>query len=426
MAGCNSAKARRRRVVGTGAAVGAFAAAAAMATGSAPSARADILDNILDPIIQPLVTSLTDAVGAIDPAAATDLTSLFDMSALSLSSVDPAAAVSQATQFDNALNALFGADLFGASATQPAAAAASAAAATPTNVDVPMGVAVGTEPYVDVSVNGGPAEPVLVDTGSSGLVIPIQDIGWWNLATLGFPTGGGISGYSGGVDYFYLTFNTPVSFDNLSGSVLDTTTGSTSVEVPIFSWPTSLGGPLSIQQFFQDDGVQGILGIGENAAGPSVSPITALPGDLSQGVTVNVPGQDLILGPNPFTTGYNDVSTSGAPISNLLVSIDGGAAQPVSQANIDSGGVYGAIPSSLLTSSEWNSSTDTVDPGTVISVYNSSHQLLYSYTVTATNSPTVVSGGTMDTGYVPFSQAPIFTSYSPSPNGTTTFDLPAT
>ena len=443
-------QARRRRVVGLGAAVGGFLAAAAMATGSAPSAQADILDSILDPILQPLVTSLTDAVGAIDPAAAadltnlfdlsglslssvdpaaavsaalepaaaTDLSSLFDLSGLSLSSVDPAAAVSQATQFDTLLNSLFGADLFGTGASQPAAAAASAAAATPPNVDVPMGVALGTEPYVDISVNGGPSVPVLVDTGSAGLVLPIQDIGLQNLATLGFPTGINISGYSGGVDFLYLTFNTTMSFDGASGAAL-ATTAPTSVEVPILSWPTSLsGGPLSLQQFFADDGVAGILGIGANS-GPGTSPILALPGDLSQGVTVNVPGQDLILGPNPFVP-VPDASTSGAPVSDLLVSINGAPAQSAPGAYIDSGGVYGAIPSSVVPSSAIDSS-GTVAPGTTITVENSTGHVLYSYLVTATNSPYVTSS-MMDTGYVPFSQAPIFVDYSPSGTGTTVFD----
>ena len=41
-------------------------------------------------------------------------------------------------------------------------------------------------PVVDISVNGGPSVPVVVDTGSTGLVIPLREIGLYNL---GLPTG---------------------------------------------------------------------------------------------------------------------------------------------------------------------------------------------------------------------------------------------
>ena len=57
-----------------------------------------------------------------------------------------------------------------------------------------MPVYQGTEPVVDVSINGGPSVPVLVDTGSTGLVIPLRDIG---LYKLGLPTGIGTGAYSG-------------------------------------------------------------------------------------------------------------------------------------------------------------------------------------------------------------------------------------
>lgn len=398
MAGRNSAtgnnvsgngRARRRRVVGMGTAVGGFLAAAAMTTGSAPSAEADIVD-LLDPIIQPIVTAMTGVIGSVDPAAATDLSSLFDVSGLSLSSIDPAGALS--------------------AAAAPASALTSTAdAATQTNVDIPLTVVQGTEPTVDVAVNGGPQVPVLVDTGSSGLVIPPQDIGLSHLGTLGFPTGAGIGGYSGGVDYLYLKFDTTVNFDGMAS------TSATPVDVPILSWPTSFGAPLDFQQFLRNDGVSGILGIGSSAVGPGTSPVQALPGDLSQGVLVDVPQGELVLGPNPLPV---DVSTSGAPLSNLLVSVDGGAAAPVS-ANIDSGGVYGSIPSSLV------GGAGTVPPGTTITVDNSAGQMLYSYVTTATNSP-AVGGTTMDTGFVPFSLAPVYVDYSPAGTGTTIFDyLPA-
>ena len=97
----------RRLLVGIGAGAGVFFAAAAMATGStvtAAPANADFED-LLDPIIQPLLTSLTDSIGAFDPAAALDLTSWTDSFLASLNSIDlalpsvaePAAAAASST-----------------------------------------------------------------------------------------------------------------------------------------------------------------------------------------------------------------------------------------------------------------------------------------------------------------------------------------
>ena len=94
---------------------------------------------------------------------------------------------------------------------------------------VSMQVYGGTEPVVDISVNGGPSVPVLVDTGSTGLVIPLRDIG---LFKLGLPTGFGTGAYSGGLTYFYATFDTTVNFGGMVSS--------TPVDVVLFGFPTSL------------------------------------------------------------------------------------------------------------------------------------------------------------------------------------------
>ncbi len=51
------------------------------------------------------------------------------------------------------------------------------AVGAPANVSVPLQIVGGTEPVAHISVNGGKSVPVLVDTGSTGLVIPLQDIG---------------------------------------------------------------------------------------------------------------------------------------------------------------------------------------------------------------------------------------------------------
>ncbi|MGB7143847.1 MAG: hypothetical protein WBD85_09395, partial [Mycobacterium sp.] len=173
-----------------GGAVGAFVAAAAMATGSAAPAKADF-EELLDPIIQPLLTSVTDSLSALDPAAAVDITSWSDSLLSSLGSIDLALP----------------------SVAEPAAAAAASTADTAavTGGTIPLTVLEGTEPAVHASIDGGSSVPLLVDTGSAGLVIPWQDLGSGSelsdLLSLGLPSSFGESGYSGGVDYIYLTYN---------------------------------------------------------------------------------------------------------------------------------------------------------------------------------------------------------------------------
>jgi hypothetical protein len=396
-----SANVGRRLLVGMGAGAGVFFAAAAMATGSAAPAKADFED-LLDPIVQPILTSLTDSIGAFDPAAALDLTSWTDSFLASLNSIDLAAP---------------------AAAESAAAAAASPAASDPVGgtYDIPITIQENTEPTVQATIDGT-SNNLLVDTGSSGLVIPWESLGsndftaLENLFALGSPASYGESGYSGGVEYFYLTYNdVPVDY----GGVLNT--GDTPVDVEIFSYPTSFSSPWSFEQFDAENDSTGVLGIGDSSSdgGPTVSPLQA---DGYDGVTVDIPNSELIVDPNnPFST----IDTlNGAPITNLTESVNGGTPVAVSD-DIDSGGVYGTIPSSLLTSSEIDNSTDPVSvaPGNTITVYDGSKEL-YSY-VTGTDSggtatgPTPVSGTDIDSGVIPFEQEPIYIDYA---NDTLSFD----
>ena len=93
---------------------------------------------------------------------------------------------------------------------------------------VPLSIYQNTEPIVNASINGGQSVPLLVDTGSSGLVIPLKDIG---LQHLGLPTGIGMGSYSGGDTYFYLKFDGTINFGN--GIV----TSPTTVDAVFFSFP---------------------------------------------------------------------------------------------------------------------------------------------------------------------------------------------
>ncbi|MDT5142066.1 MAG: hypothetical protein QOE52_617 [Mycobacterium sp.] len=389
-----NATARRCGVV-MGGAVGAFVAAAAMATGSAAPAKADF-EELLDPIIQPLLTSFTDSLSGFDPAAAVDITSWTDSLLSSLNS------------FDLVLPTAESAAAVGAAA-EPAAAAGT----------IPLTVLEGTEPAVYATIDGGSSSvPLLVDTGSAGLVVPLTDLGststqqLTNLFDLGFPTGISESGYSGGVDYIYLTYNdVPVDY---AGGV--TTDGP--VDVEVYSWdPSNLGSLFSndaFQSFLGDNKVDGILGIGDNASGPTTSPFA----DYG-GVLVDVPDGKLVLDSTNPLDSY--ASTSGAPISTVLESVNGGTPVSVSD-NIDSGGVFGTIPSSLVSGSS-------VPSGTVITVDNAAGQQLYTYTTTGnfdvgtgtgvSDAPTVVSGTSIDSGVIPYLDHPVYLDYA---NDTLYFD----
>ena len=121
------------------------------------------------------------------------------------------------------------------------------------NGTVPLTIFETTEPIVNASINGGSSVPLLVDTGSTGLVIPLKDIG---LQHLGLPTGIGMGSYSGGDTYFYLKFNSTINFGN--GIVSSPTT----VDAVFFSFPGSFS------NFASSDGAVGILGVGDEHRGP--------------------------------------------------------------------------------------------------------------------------------------------------------------
>jgi hypothetical protein len=385
----------RRCGVVLGGAVSAFVAAAAVATGSAAPAKADFED-LLDPIIQPFLTSLTDSIAVFDPAAALDLTSWTDSLLASLN-----------TSFDFALPS-----------TDSALAAASSSVDTAalTGGTIPLSVLEGTEPAVNASIDGGGSVPLLVDTGSSGLVVPYTDLGdnWFtqleHLFQLGFPTSFGESGYSGGVGYIYGVYdNVPVDYLNADGSTALETNGP--VDIELFSWSNNPLDPFeNFQSFLAGNEVQGILGIGENTAGPTSTPFEGY-----GGVLVDIPHNQLVVGEaNPFPEAP---STSGDPVSTVLEQVGSGTAKQVTN-NIDSGGVFGTIPSSLVSGSS-------VPEGTLISVYNTSHQLLYSYTTTdnfnisdtstpdlRSDAPTVVSGNSIDSGVLPFLNHAVYLDYA--------------
>ena len=314
------------------------------------------------------------------------------------------AAGSQAQAAQKVINAptelLLGRPLISTGSSGPSGAAATSnatgAVVTGTSATVPLTVVNGTEPVVNASVGSGPTVPLLVDTGSTGLVIPIKDAGGLlGVLQLGLPRGVGIGGYSGGLDYLYATYNEPVNF---GGGLV---TSPTPVQLELFAWPTSLQSLLnngfSFQSFFAPDGADGVLGIGPNAGGPGTTiPTQALPAPYNQGVLIDQPAHELVFEAQP--TGAI-ATLAGSPTTNLEVSINGGAPQTV-QSIVDSGGVEGTIPSSL-NATTGNTITVTAPDGTP----------LYSYDYGVNYSPTTISSGLMNTGNLIFQQHPVYINY---------------
>ncbi len=264
--------------------------------------------------------------------------------------------------------------------------------------------------YANISVGNGPTVPVIVDTGSKGLILPSQDV---NLQSLGAATGRGSVTYGWPGDLLtesYSTYTTTVNFG--SGFVTSPTT------IAVVTSATLNGSPYSNAE------VPAILGIGVNSGGPAgtTSPVTALPGSLGQGVLIDGPSDVMTFGANPLPS---FATVTGAPVATLSVSISSngstGPLQQTSGAFIDSGGLFGAVPSNLGAPND----NGYVAPGTGITVYTTGGTLLYSTTTTSGATPILPSnqyGSDFNTGVTPFLDYPIYLSYGPAGTGTISFD----
>jgi hypothetical protein len=280
---------------------------------------------------------------------------------------------------------------------------------------VSMGLYLGTESIVKISINGGPMVKVLLDSGSTGLVIASKYVG--NDATM-TTTGSGTSAYgtgSGdtGVTFDYTTYTTSVSFG--SGITGD------SVTVNV----VSAGTQSAFLKYIGQDGVVGVLGIGTNAVDNQVPVTAGLTGELGNGVYINEKTKTVTFGPNPLPV---KVTASGTPNSTGYISVDGGTTLTPANFILDTGGVYGTITAGAA--GDAATSTGYLAVGTVVSVYNSAGDLLYSYKVTKSNSPTVtddasttqttvdgVTAYAMNSGYQGFALGPVYIDYL---SGTTT------
>jgi hypothetical protein len=278
----------------------------------------------------------------------------------------------------------------------------------------PISMYAGTEARVNAAVGAGAPVRLLVDSGSTGLVIPYQNVGGlFGVLQLGLPSNIGLGGYSGGIDYFYATYNAQVNF---GGGLV---THSTPVNVEFFAFPTTIQSAINngftFQSYFASDGVQGVLGVGPNAGGPGTSiPTQALASPYNGGLLIAekpTTGSPYVQFTNT-NPGTAIAALPGSPITNVDVTVTQGATTNTYngvQAMFDSGGVDGTIP--------FNAPT-----GSVVTVYEpGTHVELYTYIMNGNYSP-IAATGLMNTGAAPFQQNPIYISYAG--NGTTYIDKP--
>ncbi|WP_204080020.1 PecA family PE domain-processing aspartic protease [Mycobacterium riyadhense] len=268
-------------------------------------------------------------------------------------------------------------------------------------------------PILNISVGGGPSSPVIVDSGASGLVVPPQYV---NLANLGASTGNGSVSYGGTL---FVNYNTYVTTVNLGNGIV---TGPTTVGVATSAYLGTPANPINDLSL-----LPAYLGVGPNNDFPFGTPISGtLPGNMNQGVLINMPRGLVEFGPNSLPP---IVEMDGAPRTVVQVQINNELPQTVG-VFVDSGGVGGTIPQSLVPGLNIGNH---LPEGTTISVYTINGVHLYTQTVTASNSPLVVASAppnavpgqdayyVFNTGNYPFSVAPIYIANNDAV-GTTIFD----
>ena len=322
-------------------------------------------------------------------------------------------------------------NLLGASTAAAASALTEARSNGKVYAIVPVLMKATTEPTVSVSVNNGARKSMLVDTGSSGLLLTRDSVG---SGDLGAPIGFGEVTYSGAITqtFHYTTYQTTV---DLGGGAVSAPTAVNIVDD---------ADAAAFKDFLAPAQVVGILGVGANTYGPGPGPspgqgctvpsaactipTASMPGELSdgfllyQGAFLGLLGV-MVLGPDPLAT---RVSVPGAPDANVQVSVNGGPKQDASSI-IDTGGVYGTLPSYLIGIPPAGPGEDPVyaPSGTKISVYTADGQtLLYSYTTGLYNPEVVGNDDLMNTGYTPFQQGPVYINYAaPDRIGSTDFAI---
>ncbi|KWX60311.1 PecA family PE domain-processing aspartic protease [Mycobacterium sp. NAZ190054] len=249
---------------------------------------------------------------------------------------------------------------------------------------------VRTEPVIYISVNGGERVPVLLDSGSNGLVIDPRYVGYEGIGEPVGPQGSASYG-DGNVSSYYHPYSTTIRV----GEDID----SDETEVLIIDLE-------SVYDFTEYNGdYVGVLGIGPKAGPGTVNVLAALPGLLGRGLLIDERRRRVILGPNPYAA---RVTLDGTPNTDVKVQVGDNDMVDV-DGWIDSGGILGNIPSRAV------GGATSVPVGTLISVYTDDGEtLLYSYRTTRANTPDVGEDGAeveFNTGYLPFSLTSIYFDY---------------
>ena len=260
-------------------------------------------------------------------------------------------------------------------------------------------------PFVNISIGGGPTSLVGIDTGSVGLLVPPQDV---NFTSLGPSIGSNHTTYGDplfNTTYNYNLYSTTVNFGN---GIITTTP----VTVGVITSATQTIN--NVTNALPQSSWDAIMGIGVNAGGPSSSPVLGLPGTLKQGVLVAEQYNALQLGANPFNF---FATSSGAPNTTLQVSVNGGTPHALSGSFVDSGGLWGTIPSSLGTGSV----NGYLPSGTQLDFYTASGTYLYTWDAGTAQQMRVIPGGVVNTGNIPFQLMPIYLQYGG--NGTIYYDV---
>jgi hypothetical protein len=280
---------------------------------------------------------------------------------------------------------------------------------------VPLSIS-DTDAMMTISVNGGPSMSAIVDTGSSNVLVPKTLV---DLAGLGTATGHGNISYGSNTAWqtvYYDTYDTTVNLGN--GIVTKTT-----VDVATRATWTTVNNGVTTTTNMRLSTVTPTIGVGPNS-GSVTTATAALPGVLGHGLLIDEPKGYFQFGDNPLTA---FTTLTGAPATDLQISINGGPHQSAPGAYIDSGDLTGTVPLDLAPAG--SAVGDYLPDSTKIAVFSSSGTQLYSYTVADGNGPLVISSGSVggfpgvvNTGYVPFSLGPIYIANDPSGVGATVFD----
>lgn len=281
---------------------------------------------------------------------------------------------------------------------------------------------------IGISVGGGPITPTEIDTGSSGLEIPITQV---NADNIGQPTGvTGMTQFGSWGKFYYTEYKTSVDFGNgLVTAPTDIGVITKVSELINGTWTDIPQSEWSDPKYAVDANMGVCWG---TDSGGLASPVHALPGSLDQGLLLDEPVGQLVFGANPLTpvTTVSGWYSTTLDVQTSYNGVQSGVQQIVDNVTIDSGGLGGNIPDDVLATSLSNYHVgDYLPAGTTVSVYTADGQTeLYAMTVssadyTAGSGPSVsTKSDGFNTGIFPFLQGPIYFSYTPANQGTTTFD----